>query len=300
MVSECINGLNIREDGVYLDGTAGGGGHAAEIAKRLTTGRLYCIDRDPDAVKATAKRLSGFANVEVIEGNFKDARELLGEEINGLDGALLDLGVSSRQLDDAGRGFSYLNDGPLDMRMSQCGVSAADIVNEYEERQITEILYRYGEERFAPAISRKIVAARQTMEINSTSNLAEIVASALPPAVRRRQKNPARRTFMALRIATNREWEAIDEGLKEIFDLLKGGGRFCVITFHSLEDRLVKRFFAKLSTACDCPPDFPVCVCGGKAQAKLVTKKALTPCEREIVDNRRSRSAKLRIAEKTA
>ncbi|MEA4911146.1 MAG: 16S rRNA (cytosine(1402)-N(4))-methyltransferase RsmH [Oscillospiraceae bacterium] len=298
LLEECIEGLSIRPDGIYLDGTAGGGGHSCEIAKRLTTGRLYSIDKDPDAVAAATDRLARFSNAEVIEGDYKDARALLSGKTDYIDGALLDLGVSSFQLDSAQRGFSYAKEGILDMRMSRDGVSAKDLVNTLDWQQLADILRMYGEEPYAAPIARQIAAARKKGEITTTTQLSDIVASAVPAAVRRKDKHPARRTFQALRIAVNDELDTLRSGLSDIFALLAPGGRFCVITFHSLEDRIVKQYFASLEVACTCPKDFPVCVCGGKAKARAITKKPIIAGDGENEENRRARSAKLRIIEK--
>lgn len=298
LLDECLQGLAIRPEGVYLDGTAGGAGHAREIAKRLCGGWLYAMDQDPDAVAAATERLAGLP-ATVVKGNFRHAKELLAaQRVTRLDGALLDLGVSSHQLDDRERGFSYLGDAPLDMRMSQSGPTAADLVNTLERDELARILKEYGEEPYAWQVAGKIVAARQQAPLETTGQLAAAVAAAMPPAVRRKDKNPARRSFQAIRIAVNGELDALSEGLDAIFDLLAPGGRFCILTFHSLEDRLVKQRFRKWCTACTCPPEFPVCVCGGVAKAKQITHKPLQADEREQQQNRRSRSAKLRVIEK--
>ena len=298
MLNECLEGLAIRPDGLYLDGTAGGAGHSREIAKRLEGGRLYAMDQDPDAIEAATARLSGLP-ATVIQGNFRNAKALLTQRgVDHLDGALLDLGVSSHQLDDRERGFSYLGDAPLDMRMSQSGPTAADLVNSLDRDALARILREYGEEPYAWQVAGKIVTARAKAPIATTGQLAEIVAAAMPPAVRRKDKNPARRSFQSIRIAVNGELDALSEGLDGIFDLLAPGGRFCIITFHSLEDRLVKQRFRRWCTACTCPPEFPVCVCGGVAKAKQITHKPLQADSREQQENRRSRSAKLRIIEK--
>ena len=298
LLQECLDGLNIKPDGIYLDGTAGGGGHSSEIARRLTTGHLYSLDQDPDAIAAAGARLAGLP-ATLIQTNFRDAKQVLTERgIPPLNGALLDLGVSSHQLDDAERGFSYRADAPLDMRMSQSGPTAADLVNTLSREELTRILREYGEEPFAWAIAGKIEAAREMAPIQTTLELAQIVASAVPPAIRRRDKNPARRSFQALRIAVNGELDALNEGLDGIFDCLAPGGRFAIITFHSLEDRVVKNRFRQWATACTCPPEFPVCVCGGKAKAKLITRKPIEANAQELEENRRSRSAKLRVVEK--
>lgn len=298
LLAQCIEGLAIRPDGVYLDGTAGGAGHSREIAMRLTTGRLIALDQDPDAVAVASERLAGLPAV-VVQSNFRAADKVLARlGLEGLDGVLLDLGVSSHQLDERARGFSYQDDAPLDMRMSQSGPTAAELVNAASREELCRILREYGEEPYAWQIAGRIVAARAREPIETTARLAQLVASSVPPAVRRKEKNPARRTFQALRIAVNGELDALDEGLDVLFGALRPGGRMCVITFHSLEDRLVKQRFRQWATACTCPPELPVCVCGGKARAKLVTKKPIEADEREREENRRARSAKLRVVEK--
>lgn len=298
LLQQTIEGLDIRPGGIYLDGTVGGAGHAQEIAKRLTTGKLFCLDKDADAVLAASERLKDYGTAVVAQGDYKDAAERFALTENSLDGALLDLGVSSYQLDTAERGFSYNKEGALDMRMSGEGPTAADLVNTLDGRQLADILRLYGEEPNAVLIAKKIVAARQESPLTSTLQLAETVTSALPPAVRRKSKNPARRTFQALRIAVNNELDTLSEGLESIFTLIKPGGRFCVITFHSLEDRIVKQFFANLQQGCTCPPDFPVCVCGNRPRAKAVTRKPIAASPQESENNRRARSAKLRIIQK--
>lgn len=298
MLEECAKGLNIHPDGIYLDGTAGSGGHSKAIADRLTNGRLYCLDRDPDAVKAATKKLSSNPNAVVIQGDFRNAKRLLDGKTEKIDGALLDLGVSSFQLDSPDRGFSYILDGPLDMRMSKSGVSAQDIIAVYGERELRDIIYTLGEEKYAASIAKKIVEARSLEPITSTGQLAQIVTSALPAAVRRKEKNPARKTFMGLRISVNDELEALKEGMSSIFEMLGSGGRLCVMTFHSLEDRMVKQFYNSLIQGCVCPSSFPVCVCGQKPKASLINKKPVTASEQEVLTNRRARSAKLRVLEK--
>lgn len=301
MLRECLELLDIKPDGIYIDGTCGGAGHSSEIAKLLDAkagGRLIGIDRDPDAVKAASERLAGLP-AEVVLGNYDEMADIAcSRGIDGADGILLDLGVSSHQLDTAERGFSYHNDAPLDMRMSQSGMSAKELVNTYSEREITDILYRYGEEKFAPRIARAIVAARDTAEIETTSQLADIIASAVP-AKFRRDKNPSRQSFQAIRIAVNDELGHLDNALDRCLDTLSPGGRLVVITFHSLEDRMVKRRFAEWAKSCTCPPDFPVCVCGGKAKGTIITRKPVTASDEELESNMRSRSAKVRAFEKT-
>ena len=301
LLEECLEGLQIRPDGIYLDGTAGGAGHSRAIASRLDAavgGRLIALDQDPDAVQTARQRLAGLP-ATVVQINFRYAADALaGLGIAQIDGALLDLGVSSHQLDDAERGFSYRADAPLDMRMSQQGTSAADLVNTLDREELTRILRDYGEEPYAWQIAGRIVEAREETPIETTLQLAGLIASAVPPAVRRKDKNPARRSFQALRIAVNHELDALEEGLDALFGALAPGGRLCVITFHSLEDRLVKNKFRRWATACTCPPEFPVCVCGGKAKAKLITRKPIEAKPDELADNRRSRSAHLRVLEK--
>ena len=298
LLAECLEGLAIQPEGTYLDGTAGGAGHSKEIASRLAGGRLISLDQDPDAVKTATQRLTGLP-ATVVQENFRHADKVLERlGVEGLDGALLDLGVSSHQLDDAGRGFSYLADAPLDMRMSQTGPTAADLVATLPREELARILNEYGEEPNAWQIAGRIVREREREPIETTGRLAAIVAGAVPSAVRRKAKNPARRTFQALRIAVNGELDALSEGMDAIFAALRPGGRFCIITFHSLEDRLVKQRFKQWATACTCPPEFPVCVCGGKAKARLVTRKPIEPSAAEQKENRRARSAKLRIVEK--
>ena len=298
LLNECLEGLAIDPAGIYLDGTAGGGGHSSQIAKRLTTGRLVSLDQDPDAIEAAGKALEGLP-ATLVQTNFRNARSALyGLGIEKINGALLDLGVSSHQLDDASRGFSYRADAPLDMRMSQSGPTAADLVNTASREELARILREYGEEPYAWAIAGRIVQRREETPFETTLQLADAVASAMPPAVRRKDKNPARRSFQALRIAVNSELDVLSEGMEEIFDLLAPGGRFAIITFHSLEDRLVKNKFRQWATACACPPEYPVCVCGGKAKGKLITRKPIEATSTELEENRRSRSAKLRVIEK--
>lgn len=298
LLEQCIEGLAIDPAGTYLDGTAGGAGHSREIAKHLTTGRLISLDQDPDAIQTATERLQGLP-AQVVQVNFRQAKQALAQlGIQQINGALLDLGVSSHQLDDGDRGFSYHMDAPLDMRMSQSGQTAADLVAVLSREELARILRDYGEEPYAWQIAGRIVKEREQKPILTTLQLAELVASAVPPAERRKSKNPARRTFQALRIAVNSELDALNEGMDGIFDCLAPGGRFCIITFHSLEDRLVKNKFRRWATACTCPPEYPVCLCGGKPKAKLITRKPIEADSTELESNRRSRSAKLRVLEK--
>lgn len=301
LLNECLTGLAIDPAGTYLDGTAGGAGHSRQIALRLDAakgGRLISLDQDPDAVQTARARLAGLP-ATVVQINFRYAGQALEQlGIEKINGALLDLGVSSHQLDDAARGFSYRADAPLDMRMSQQGETAADLVNTESREELARILRDYGEEPYAWQIAGRIVSTRAEKPITTTMQLAEIVASAVPPAERRKAKNPARRTFQAIRIAVNSELDALNEGLDAIFDCLAPGGRLCVITFHSLEDRLVKNKFRRWAQRCTCPPEQPVCTCGGVAKAKLITRKPIEADAAELEANRRSRSAKLRVLEK--
>lgn len=297
LLEEVLENLNIKPDGIYVDGTAGGAGHSKEIAKRLLSGHLYALDRDPDAVKIATERLSGLP-ATVIHTNYADMTEALAENgVNSVDGVLLDLGVSSWQLDNGERGFSYHADAPLDMRMSQSGTSAADLVNTLDVQALTDILRDYGEEKFAYRIACNIVKQREKSPIRTTLELSDIISNSVPAAVRR-DGHPARKSFQALRIAVNQEFEAETAGITAAFDMLKSGGRLCVITFHSLEDRLVKNLFQDFSKGCICPPEIPICVCGRKPRGKLVTRKPIIPSDTEIKENARSRSAKLRVIEK--
>ena len=299
LLHETIESLNIRPDGVYIDGTAGGAGHSCEIASRLTTGRLIAIDKDPDAIRAAAARLAPFPQARVVREDVRNLRAVAeAQGILRADGILLDLGVSSQQLDDAARGFSYHSDAPLDMRMSQSGMSAYDLVNGYDEQSIIRILRDYGEERFAARIARAIVQARSSRPIETTLQLAELIKEAIPAATRREGGHPAKRSFQAIRIEVNGELTALESALDQAFDLLSVGGRLSIITFHSLEDRMVKRRFAVYTEGCTCPAEFPVCVCGKTPRGRLLAKKPVTASEEELVRNHRSRSAKLRCIEK--
>lgn len=293
LLEETVKALDIKPGGIYIDGTAGGAGHSSEIAKRLDGGFLLALDRDPDAVKVATERLKNYP-AKVVNSRFSEMNTVLYENgFHGADGILLDLGVSSYQLDTAERGFSYQKDAPLDMRMSKEGATAADLVNTYTAEALCRIFKDYGEEKFAYRIACKIESERQKHPINTTVRLAELIASAVPAAARR-DGHPARRCFQALRIAVNSELEQLETALDKAFELLNPDGVLAIITFHSLEDRMVKQCFKKYCTGCTCPPDFPVCVCGKTPRGRLYTKKPIEPSEEEIAENPRSRSAKLR------
>ncbi len=296
LFNESIESLNIKPDGVYVDCTSGGGGHSSAIAKRLTTGRLISIDRDPQAIATLKERLSVFDCVTIVHDNFFNIKNIIASlGIGGVDGVLADLGVSSHQLDEPTRGFSFHHDAPLDMRMSLEGMSAADVVNTLSQKELQRIIFDYGEEKFAPSISKAIVRAREQKPIETTFELSEIIKSAMPAAAKR-DGHPARRTFQAIRIYVNGELDGLGEAVGNMFDCLNKGGRVSVITFHSLEDRIVKQQFAPLAKGCTCPKNFPVCVCGNTPKAKVF--KAVAPAEKELADNVRSRSARLRTVEK--
>ncbi|MBQ8953758.1 MAG: 16S rRNA (cytosine(1402)-N(4))-methyltransferase RsmH [Clostridia bacterium] len=305
LLSECVEGLAIREDGVYLDGTLGGGGHSSEILKRLTSGRLIGIDRDAAAIEAASARLKalqtdGLPRFDALHGNFHDARALLsGIGVEKIDGALLDLGVSSYQLDEGARGFSYHADAPLDMRMDQSQpLTAAVIVNEWSENDIARVLRDWGEENWAVQIARVICDRRKAAPILTTGQLVSLIDAAIPKKLREKDgSHPARRTFQALRIAVNDELAPLEQALRDLASLLNPGGRLCVIAFHSLEDRVVKNTFRALCSPCTCPPSFPVCVCGKKATVKAVTRKPITASAEELSENPRARSATLRVIE---
>ena len=301
LLDECIDALNIRPDGIYVDGTLGRAGHSREIARRLTTGRLICIDRDQAAIDAAEERLAPWRErVTLVHGNFADLAEHLKERnISGVDGMLFDLGVSSPQLDDPSRGFSYMNDAPLDMRMDATApLTARDVVNDWSYEELRRILFDYGEERYAPAIARAIVRVRETTPIESTLQLVDVIKGAMPPPALREKQHPAKRSFQAIRIAVNGELDALPPMLEAAADTLAPGGRLAVITFHSLEDRIVKKTMQTLATGCTCPPEFPVCVCGKKPRVKLITRKPIVSGSAELEENPRARSAKLRVAEK--
>ena len=301
LLDECIEGLNIRPDGVYVDGTLGRAGHSREIAKRLTTGRLICIDRDMAAIEAAQTRLADWMDrVTLIHSNFSELGEVLKEAgITGVDGMLFDLGVSSPQLDDASRGFSYMQDAPLDMRMDvSAPLTAYEVVNTWSFEELRRILTEYGEERYSSRIAKAIVTVRETAPIETTLQLVEVIKSAMPSAALREKQHPAKRSFQAIHIAVNGELDALPPMLSAAVEALNPGGRLAVITFHSLEDRIVKQTMKELATGCTCPPNFPVCVCGNKPKIRLVSRKPIVSGETELEENPRARSAKLRVAEK--
>ena len=302
LLDECIENLNIKPDGIYVDGTAGGGGHSLEIVKRLTAGgRLIAIDRDDAAIAAATARLSDYLDrVTFVRNNFSSAAEVCRElGIEKIDGILLDLGVSSYQLDTAERGFTHNTDAPLDMRMDRRGeLDAYAVVNTYTYEELRRIIWEYGEDRFAPKIASAIVRRREKAPINSTGELVDIIKSAIPPAAREGGHHPAKRTFQAIRIEVNGELDAIEPAIRNAKDIMREGGRIVIITFHSLEDRIVKQTYADLASGCTCPRTLPVCVCGKSPEVRVITKKPILPSARELEENPRSRSAKLRVAEK--
>lgn len=301
LLEECLDGLNIKPDGIYVDGTLGGAGHSSEIVKRLTTGRLIGIDRDEIALRAAGERLAPYAErVQLVHSNFCEIAKVLDDlGIAGVDGILLDLGVSSPQLDDAMRGFSYMADAPLDMRMDNSApLCAKDVVNTWPQEELKRILYEYGEERFAPAIAAAICRRREEKTIETTFELVDIIRSAMPPAALREKQHPAKRSFQAIRIAVNDELGSVSKALRDAIPRLNPGGRMAIITFHSLEDRIVKNAFAEAARGCTCPPEFPVCICGNKPKVKLINRKPIVSGEKELNVNPRARSAKLRICEK--
>ena len=299
LLNETVEALAIKPDGTYVDCTAGGGGHSHEIAKRLTSGRLICIDRDPEAIAAAKERLAEFKDRTVfVNGNYSDIKNILsGLGITSVNGVTADLGVSSHQIDTPERGFSYMTDGPLDMRMEKNGVTAADIINNYSYERLKNIFYEYGEERYSPKIAAEIVKRRETAPINTTKELADITEAVCPQ--NEKGGHPAKRVFQALRIEVNGEISGIAPMIRGAVEMLSEGGRIAVITFHSLEDRAVKHEFASLFTGCICPPEFPVCVCGRKPALRPVSKKPITPGSGELRANTRAHSAKLRVAERT-
>ncbi len=301
LLEECLEALAIRPDGVYVDGTLGRAGHSLEIARRLTTGRLIGIDRDETAIAAAQERLRDYMDhVTLVHSNFDRIGAILEElNISGADGMLFDLGVSSPQLDDAQRGFSYMHDAPLDMRMDRtAALDAHQVVNRWPYEELRRILYEYGEERYAPAIAKGICRARETAPIETTLQLVDVIKSAMPPQALREKQHPAKRSFQAIRIAVNGELDALPPMLNAAAEHLNAGGRLAVISFHSLEDRIIKKTMQELATGCTCPPNFPVCVCGKTPKMKLISRKPITPGDGELTENPRARSAKLRVAEK--
>ena len=301
LLQECLDGLNIRPEGIYVDGTLGGAGHSFQIASRLTTGRLIGIDRDTVALEAAGKRLAPYQDrVTLVHSNFCEIKEVLKQlNITGVDGILLDLGVSSPQLDDGERGFSYMTDAPLDMRMNrEDALSAYTVVNTWPREELKRILYDYGEERYAPQIASAICRRREERPIETTLELVDVIRSAMPPAALREKQHPAKRSFQAIRIAVNDELGSVEQVMRDALPCLNKGGRLAVITFHSLEDRIVKNAMAAAAKGCTCPPEFPVCVCGKKPMVKLVNRKPIVSGSRELEDNPRARSAKLRVCEK--
>ena len=301
LLQECIDGLNIKPDGIYVDGTLGGAGHSGQIAKHLTTGRLIGIDRDPVALEVAKERLAPYEkNVTLVHSNFCEIAQVLKDlNIPGVDGILLDLGVSSPQLDDGERGFSYMVDAPLDMRMNnEDTLNAEIVVNTWSQEELRRILYTYGEERYAPQIAGAICRSREEKPIKTTLELVDIIRSAMPAVALREKQHPAKRSFQAIRIAVNDELGSVEKVMEDAIPLLNPGGRMAVITFHSLEDRIVKTAMTAASKGCTCPPSFPVCVCGKKPQVKLISRKPIVASEQELEKNPRSRSAKLRVCEK--
>ena len=301
LLDECLDGLAIKPDGIYVDGTLGGAGHSSQIVKRLTTGRLIGIDRDPVALCAAGERLAPFADrVTLVHSNFCQIAQVLKDlDISGVDGILLDLGVSSPQLDDGSRGFSYMVDAPLDMRMNGEDVmSAYDVVNTWSQEELKRILYDYGEERYAPQIAGAICRRREQKPIETTLELVDVIRSTMPAAALREKQHPDKRSFQAIRIAVNDELGSVEKVMKDAVSCLNPGGRLAVITFHSLEDRIVKNAMANAAKGCTCPPNFPVCVCGKKPQVKVLTRKPIVSGEEELERNPRARSAKLRVCEK--
>ncbi len=301
LLDECIEGLNIKPGGIYVDGTLGGAGHSSQVAKRLTTGRLIGIDRDPIALKAAGERLAPYADrVTLVHSNFCEIASVLKElNIDGVDGILLDLGVSSPQLDDGERGFSYMADAPLDMRMNnEDALTAHQVVNTWPYEELKRILYDYGEERYAPKIAAAICSRREEKPIETTLELVDVIRGAMPSAALREKQHPAKRSFQAIRIAVNDELGSVEKVMHDAIPCLNPGGRLAIITFHSLEDRIVKTGMTAASKGCTCPPNFPVCVCGKKPQVKLISRKPIVSGQEELDRNPRARSAKLRVCEK--
>ena len=301
LLQECLDGLDIKPDGVYIDGTLGGAGHSSQIAKRLTTGRLIGIDRDPIALKAAGERLSPYKdNVTLVHSNFCEMAQVVKDlGLSGVDGILLDLGVSSPQLDEVTRGFSYMADAPLDMRMNnEDPLTAYTVVNTWSQEELKRILFDYGEERYAPRIASAICRRREEKPIETTLELVDVIRSAMPAQALREKQHPAKRSFQAIRIAVNDELGSVEKAMQDAIPLLNPGGRLAVITFHSLEDRIVKNAMAEAAKGCTCPPSFPVCVCGKKPQVKLISRKPIVASDEELEVNPRSRSAKLRVCEK--
>ena len=300
LLNESIEQLNIKEDGIYVDGTLGGGGHSLEIVKKLTTGRLIGIDQDKNAIAAATKRLEDHLDkVTFVHDNFSNIASILDElEIAGIDGMIMDLGVSSHQLDEAERGFSYMHDAPLDMRMDvRKGFSAYNVVNEYSAEELTDIIYRYGEDKWAKRIAEFIVKEREEKPIETTYELVSVIKKAVPKGARKDGPHPAKRTFQAIRIEVNGELAILDKTVDDVAERLNVGGRLCIITFHSLEDRLIKNAFRRQEDPCTCPKEFPVCVCGKKPLGRTITRKPIVPGDEELEFNPRARSAKLRVFE---
>ena len=301
LLNESVDGLNIKPDGIYADGTLGGGGHSYQILKKLSgNGRLIGIDQDKDAIKAAGERLKEFDNVTYVNDNFKNIKNILDNlNIDKISGAVLDLGVSSYQLDERERGFSYMGDAKLDMRMNRDNpFSAYNVVNEYSEEKLTDIFFKYGEEKFSRKIAKIICEKRLEKPIETTGELVDIIKRAIPEKMRVKGSHPAKRVFQAIRIEVNGELEILEKAITDFFDALESGGRLCVITFHSLEDRIVKNTFSSFTKGCTCPKEFPICVCGGKPRGKLISRKPIIPSDDEIEHNARSKSSKLRIIEK--
>ena len=301
LLEECIDALAIKPDGIYVDGTLGGAGHSSRIAAQLTTGRLIGIDRDPVALKAAGQRLAPYQDrVTLVHSNFCEVKQVLADlQIPGVDGILLDLGVSSPQLDDGSRGFSYMADAPLDMRMNnEDTLTAYTVVNQWSYEELKRILFDYGEERYAPKIAAAICNRREVKPIETTLELVDIIRSAMPAAALREKQHPAKRSFQAIRIAVNDELGSVEKVMRDAVDCLNPGGRLAIITFHSLEDRIVKVGMADAAKGCTCPPNFPVCVCGNQPKVKIISRKPIVSGEEELERNPRARSAKLRVCEK--